>query len=166
MRTLFFILSALVLASCSTVKYYIVRHGEKAVAGAGMTSDVPLSPAGEQRAMALKDNLVTKKIGKVFSTNTIRTRSTVKPTADFFGLTTLIYGPVPDSAFISLLKTSKKNILIAGHSNTVDDIVNKLCGSVQIGGDLRDTQYDNLFVVTKKKDRYIFSGKKYGAVTE
>ena len=166
MRTVFFLLSALVLASCSTVNYYIVRHAEKATPGAGMSSDVPLSPAGEQRAIALKESLATKKIGQIFSTNTIRTRSTVKPAADFWGLTISIYGPVPDSAFISQLRSSKKNTLITGHSNTVDDIVNKLCGSVQITGDLRDTEYDNLFVVTKKRGKYIFSRKKYGVTTE
>ena len=101
-----------------------------------MSSDVPLTEKGKQRAEALKEILKDKKIAYVFSTNTIRTKSTAQPTADYFHLTTEIYGPRPDSAFISLLKSKKKNTLIVGHSNTVDDIVNMLCGEKKVAGDL------------------------------
>ena len=72
-----------------------------------------------------KEILKTKKIGYIFSTNTIRTRSTAEPVRAYFNLATEAYPPVPDSAFIARLKSLKKNTLIVGHSNTVDDIVNK-----------------------------------------
>lgn len=152
-------------ASCGHI-YYIVRHAEKAAPGANMTSDVPLSPEGEQRALDLKEVLKNKSITHIYSTNTIRTRSTAQPTADHFGLKTEIYGPKPDSAFITLLKTKTKNTLIVGHSNTVDDVVNMLCGRKEISGDLPETDYDNLYTVKKRGSRYIFRGLTYGKPTK
>ena len=159
---LFFSL-ALVLTSCSQT-FYIVRHAEKAVAGNAtmMSNDPPLTEAGRERAEALKDLLKTKKIGAVFSTNTLRTKSTAEPTRAYFHLVTETYSSVPDSSFISRIKSIKKNSLIVGHSNTVDDIVNKLCGSVKIPGDLPETEYDNLFIVKKKGRKMSFENKKYG----
>ena len=149
------------LTACSRT-FYIVRHAEKATQNANMSSDVELSDTGRERAEALMKVMVDKKIGYVFSTNTIRTKSTAKPSADHFGLATEIYGPGPDSVFIDLLKAKDKNTLIVGHSNTVDDIVNMLCGKNAVPGDLPDTEYDNLFIVEKLGNRYSFKRIKYG----
>jgi len=51
MGRIFIIVSALifVLSSCSH-SYYIVRHAEKATQEANMSSDVPLTEKGRQRA--------------------------------------------------------------------------------------------------------------------
>jgi phosphohistidine phosphatase SixA len=122
-----------------------------------MSSDVPLTAAGTQRAGALREILRHKKIGYVFSTNTIRTRSTAQPTADFFHLPIETYGPRPDSAFIALLWSKKKNTLVVGHSNTVDDLVNMLCGKKEVPGDLPDTEYNKLFIVKKKGKKLTFT---------
>ena len=73
-----FLVPVLVLTSC-TRTYYIVRHAEKVVVNGNssmMSNDPPLTEAGKERAEALKELLKTKKIGYIFSTNTIRTRST------------------------------------------------------------------------------------------
>jgi phosphohistidine phosphatase SixA len=161
----FFSLLFFFLASCGHT-YYIVRHAEKAAPGPNMTSDVPLSSEGEQRALELKDVLKNKRIVYIFSTNTIRTRSTAQPTADYFGLKTEIYGPKPDSVFIALLKARTKNTLIVGHSNTVDDVVNMLCKRKEVNGDLPETEYDNLFTVRKRGSRYIFRALTYGRPTQ
>ncbi|HYM93734.1 MAG TPA: phosphoglycerate mutase family protein [Chitinophagaceae bacterium] len=161
MKYIFLILTV-AFASCSHT-YYIVRHAEKAANSPNMMSnDVPLSDKGKQRAEALKDALEKKKIAFVFSTNFIRTTSTVQPTADYFRLITEVYGPTPDAAFISKLKSLKKNVLVVGHSNTVDDIVNMLCGKTYVPGDLKESDYDNLFIVKKKGKRCIFSDRHYG----
>jgi len=161
---LIFFSLALLLTSCSQT-FYIVRHAEKAAAGnntAMMSDNPPLTEAGKERAEALKNLLKPKKIGTVFSTNTLRTKSTAEPTRAYFNLVTETYLPVPDSSFIIRLKSLKKNSLIVGHSNTIDDIVNKLCGSTKIPGDLAETEYDNLFVVKKKGRKMSFEAKKFG----
>jgi broad specificity phosphatase PhoE len=127
-----------------------------------MSSDVPLTEAGEKRAQQIKELLKSKKIGEVYSTNTIRTKSTAQPTADYFGLPVNIYGPGPDSTFIQLIKSKKKNILIVGHSNTVDDIVNGLSGGKKVSDDLDDSEYNRLFVIKYRgkkgffEERFIF----------
>ena len=145
----------ILLASCSH-RYYIVRHAEKATQAANMSSDVPLSEKGKQRAKALKELLKNKKISYIFSTNTIRTRSTAQPLADQLGLKIETYGPVPDSSFINKLRALKKNALIVGHSNTVDDIVNMLCKRKEVAGDLPDSAYSKLFIVTIKGKKTSF----------
>lgn len=152
------------LTSCGHT-FYIVRHAEKEVTGSNgtmMSNDPPLSEAGKLRAEALKETLKGKKIGYIFSTNTIRTRSTAEPLRAWLNLTTETYQPLPDEAFIDRLLSLRKNVLLVGHSNTVDDIVNKLCGTVRLPADLPDTAYDNLFVIRKKGKRLFFENKKYG----
>ena len=144
----------LCLTACSHT-YYVVRHAEKATPSAGTTmaspNNPPLSPAGGQRAQALKETLKDVKIDSIFSTNTIRTTTTAEPLRSLKSLSITTYGPMPDSVFINRLKGIKKNVLVVGHSNTVDDIVNGLTGKKSVAGDLPDSEYDNLFVVTYKK---------------
>lgn len=161
------LLLAIVLAcvSCSSHKYFVVRHAERATQGPNMSSDVPLSEIGKERAEALKELLKNEKIEEIFSTNTNRTRSTAQPAADHFQKTIQLYGPIPDSAFIQLLKTKSKNVLIVGHSNTVDEIVNKLCGKTEVPGDLKESEYDNLFIITMKGKKATFEGRKFDVAT-
>lgn len=160
---LIFFLLILLVTAC-TRSFYIVRHAEKAVVegNAMMSNDPPLTPAGKERAEALKEIVKSKKIGHIFSTNTIRTRSTAEPSRAYFNLALEIYPSASDSVFIARLRSLKKNTLVVGHSNTVDDIVNQLCGSIKVSADLKETEYDNLFVVKKKGRKISFENKKYG----
>ncbi len=150
------VLSLIFIFSSCSHSYYIVRHAEKATQEVNMSSDVPLTDKGKERAEALKEELKNKKIAYIFSTNTIRTKSTAQPTADYFHVPIEIYGPRPDSAFIRLLISKKKNTLIVGHSNTVDDIVNMLTGKISVDADLSDNEYDNLFIVKVKGKKTFF----------
>lgn len=154
----------IIFISCKTTTYYVVRHTEKAENT--MTSDVPLSAQGEQRAQALKEMLKGKKIGTIYSTNYLRTRSTAKPLAESIGLTIQVYEPT-DSTFISRIinagdTDNEGNMLIVGHSNTVDDIVNKLMKNAVVPGDLPETQYGDLFIVKRKNGKYSFHQKRFG----
>jgi broad specificity phosphatase PhoE len=164
---IFVLLASFLLTACSHT-YYVVRHAEKANAGAGggtMSSpnNPPLTPEGDQRAQALRETLKDSKIEYIFSTNTTRTMNTAEPLRNARSLTTQQYGPMPDSAFIQKLKALKKNVLVVGHSNTVDDIVNGLTGQKTIPGDLQDSEYSNLFVVTYKGKKVKFERRTYGA---
>jgi broad specificity phosphatase PhoE len=75
-----------------------------------MSSDVPLSPKGKERAEALKNVLQDKKIQNIFSTNTIRTQTTAKPTSDATGVNIDTYDP-RDTAFVARLKTIRTEVL-------------------------------------------------------
>lgn len=163
----------LLLSSCSSVKYFIVRHAEKATPSDGTVmntpNDPPLSAAGRARAIELREELKAQHIMYIFSTNTTRTISTAQPLNELRGATHIeIYNSSKDSLdfFIQKLKAIKKgNSLIVGHSNTVDDIVNKLCGEKKIAGDLPDSEYDNIYIVTKKGKKMKFENKTYGTQT-
>jgi broad specificity phosphatase PhoE len=156
-------LVSVILFSCSHT-YYIVRHAEKAapVPGSMMGNDVPLSAKGEQRAEELKNILHGKKIGYIFSTNFNRTRSTAKPLSDATGIPVQLYGSDTLPGFISMLKTLKKNTLVVGHSNTIDDIANGLCNAVKVNGDFPDSAYGNLLVVRYRGKKIFFEHRYYG----
>ena len=67
------------------------------------------------------------------------------------------------NTFIQRIKAIKKgDILIVGHSNTIDDIANKIAGSTVVPGDLDESIYDNLFILKRKGDKYVFTNGKYG----
>lgn len=173
MRIIFFLFLTLGMAACSPVKYFIVRHAEKEIPAAGTTmitsGDPALSPAGKVRAIELREELKNENIRTIFSTNTVRTISTAQPLSNLIGIPVILYNSANDSLdfFIQRIKSIRQgNVLIVGHSNTVDDIVNKLCTFILIPADLKDSEYDNLFIVTKKGKKYEFSVKTYGTVTE
>lgn len=158
-----------VFASCGNA-IYIVRHAEKEPVPAGatqmMAGNPSLSEAGKIRSYALREELRHKNIRYIFSTNTTRTISTAQPLNEMLGKTKIeIYSSKKDSTdiFISQLKAIKKgNVLVVGHSNTIDDIANKLCGKTVVPGDLDEKEYSNLFVVKRKGGRYVFKRKSYG----
>lgn len=155
-RSLLIAVAAIFFFSCKTTTYYVVRHAERDNTVA--TADVPLSEAGKQHAEALKEQLKGKRIGTIYSTNYARTRATAQPLADALGVTVQIYDP-RDSTFISRIvntgnKDEEGNILIVGHSNTVDDIVNNLVGLRIVTGDLPDTQYGDLYIVRQRGKKF------------
>jgi len=144
----FYLLITLYLTSCSRT-YYIVRHAEKAAPDSTMNTDVSLSAPGIERAQALRDELKSKKLSVIYATNTVRARATAEPLSNYANIPITSYGPRPDSVFIKNLQSIEGNILVVGHSNTVDDIVNMLAGEKKIG-DLDDNAYNNLFVIKSR----------------
>jgi phosphohistidine phosphatase SixA len=123
------------------VKYYVVRHAEKETASAGTTmstpNDPPLSAAGRVRAIELKEALKDKGITYIFSTKHCSNYLNGTSVDELKGVTRIELYNTRDSLdqLIQKLKGIKKgNSLIVGHSNTVDDIVNKLCGEIKSTG--------------------------------
>ena len=126
-RIIFIVIAVLFSSCATTTSYYIVRHAEKDAGttmtpGTVKTNDVPLSEQGAKRAEALGRQLQGKKIKRIYSTNTIRTKSTAEPLSKLIGVPISVYNAV-DSGFLQLLQNSKENLLVVGHSNTVDDLV-------------------------------------------
>jgi broad specificity phosphatase PhoE len=161
----FLFLATIFFLSCKTTTYYIVRHAEKesstTMSANTMTSDVPLSEAGKQRAAALKTALQEENIKYIFSTNYVRTKSTAQPLADAINVPIEIYDP-KDPGFANKIKSLDGNALVVGHSNTVDDLVNELAGRKEIKDDLPDSEYGDLFIVKKKGNKLRFETKHFG----
>jgi broad specificity phosphatase PhoE len=143
---------------------YVVRHAEKITSSGNastmMDNDPPLSDAGKVRALVLKNELAGKHITHIYSTNTIRTRSTAEPLSQAIKINVELYNNI--DSLVTTIRSAKGNVLVVGHSNTVDDIVNKLCGQRKLATDLKDGEYDNLFVMKINGKKVHFENRKYG----
>jgi broad specificity phosphatase PhoE len=162
MRTLATLLAAAALTACApvvppapaipaadpgTTTVIVVRHAEKAAEPA---ADPPLTVAGVARAQALVDALHGVPIHAVISTDFARTRSTVAPVATRLGLTTQLVDASAREharhvASDVLARYRGETVLVAGHSNTVPDIVAAL--GAPRPASICDSEYDNLYVV-------------------
>jgi broad specificity phosphatase PhoE len=162
LRSILLLLSICLLLSCKTTTYIVVRHAEKET---GVTTNDPsLSAAGKQRAEALKERLNKTSIDHIYSTSYQRAKNTAQPVADAKHLTVEIYDP-RDKAFAeNLLKMKGGTILIVGHSNTVDDMVNRLAGEIKVPGDLPDSAYGDLFTIRKRARFLSFKKGQYDYV--
>lgn len=164
-RIAFIVVITVICSSCTTTKsYYIVRHAEK-VAGTTMvpgivkTSDVPLSEQGKKSAGVLGNQLQDKGIKYIFSTNTIRAKFTAEPLSKLTGVPIQTYNSA-DSIFVQQIKSLKGNVLVVGHSNTVDDLVNALMDK-KLLKDLPDAQYGDIFIVHKKARNKVYEVKRF-----
>jgi broad specificity phosphatase PhoE len=122
---------------------YIVRHAEKILEG----DDPGLSVAGTARSKKLAQILGQKEIQHIFSTNTIRTKTTAQPLADAVGLTIEIYDAKNHDDLVRELRERTGNILVVGHSNTVNHLANYFVGSGEKYPELQDIEYDFIFEV-------------------
>lgn len=168
MRHLFFLIYSFLLCSCGR-NFYIVRHAEKAEVTPALSrqdaANPELSEAGKKRAYQLRERLSKKSITKIFTTKYKRSISTIVPISERTGIPINFYSPAADSlaSFVHHLKNETTGgILIVGHSNTVDDLVNALCGTPILSGDIDENVYDNLFIVKKRGGKYKLVQKKYG----
>ncbi|GAB2771078.1 hypothetical protein GCM10027275_12250 [Rhabdobacter roseus] len=133
---------------CSTTTIYLVRHAEKAAAPA---ADPPLTEAGQQRARALADTLRGRGVGLIYSTNTLRTRSTAAPVADEVGVPIRPYSTDTLWEVAQLLKkVPQKTVLVVGHSNTLLPLLEQFPVKASLR-EIPDSDYDNLFVVTVRR---------------
>lgn len=115
----------------------IVRHGERA--------NDELTVDGEKRAETLARILEDSGVSAVFSTNTTRTRETVNNTVDQLGITIQYYTSPQDVTGLIKSENVGKVVLVAGHSNTVPQIIEGLgvSSAPSIGN-----EFNNLFIVT------------------
>jgi broad specificity phosphatase PhoE len=134
-----------ILCSCSTTRFYVVRHAEKT----SNDCNSPLAqPQGFNRAEALKDSLLSKNVDSIFVSTCLRTQQTAQPLATARSITMIQFEPTPGQTqnLINRLKKIRgKNVLIVGHTNTVPSIVLELSG-ISITP-IADTDFDNMYVV-------------------
>ncbi|KAA9339720.1 histidine phosphatase family protein [Hymenobacter busanensis] len=152
------LLLTLWLSGCSSTKpagsaastiVYLVRHGEKDTALD--PKDPPLTAAGAQRALALRDSLQRRPVTAIFSTDTKRTRATVQPLAEAKKLDVQTYDakPVGLAALAKQIRTLPrgKAVVVVGHSNTVLETIEAL-GAPRPVPSIADSEFNYLFEVT------------------
>ncbi len=141
----------------------LVRHAEKKIVPPE-NKDPDLSPEGVARAEELARMFGNSGIAAIYATQYKRTQQTVKPLADKLKLPV---AQVEAKATPELVKQLRERpagqlIFIAGHNNTVPDIIAELGGPrMPI---IPETEYDNLFVLIVNGDGSVRLVKmKYGS---
>jgi len=152
---------SLLLFSCSTQTFYVVRHAEKADG----SDDPGLSQAGIERGIALEKYLSGKKLDTVFTSNFKRTILTGLSVALPQSLPQVPLKQSPQGElnnFIARLKNIQgtKNLLVVGHTNTVPAIVLALCGQ-QIPA-IPETEYNNIYIITINGKERLLTRTTYG----
>jgi broad specificity phosphatase PhoE len=130
----------------------VARHAEKTADDQQL-----LTEAGRARAQRLAATLKDSGVAAIYSTDTERTRDTVKALADALKLKIELYdtgasmsGKVDARPFVAMLQKDHPNdvVLVVGHSNTIPNLLETLGCKEKIS--LGDNEYDNLFVVVPK----------------
>ncbi len=140
----------------------LVRHGEKEIV-APDNKDPDLSPAGIVRTRELQRMLGPAGVAAIYASHLKRTQQTVRPLAEKLGLTVTIVDVRETVELVRQIRTRNggQTILVAGHNNTVPEIIAALGGPHL--PDIPETEYDNLFVLTVQPDGTAkLLGLKYG----
>ena len=169
MKYLFFFLALMGLQKSANAqqepavnKIFIVRHAEKETG-----KDPLLTAAGNARAGDLMRALQNASIQKIYVSQFRRTQSTGDSLRLQLNIDTVHYAAdtVCDNLINAIIEHSDfgKTILIIGHSNTLPQIIRKLGVTEYPYGDISDNEFDNLFMITYKKEKAKLKRLKYGA---
>ncbi len=131
--------------------YILIRHAEKDTSIVGysmMNADPPLNKLGVKRAKKLIKFLRNYVIDSIYTTNFIRTKTTVEPISKKLGLPLNFYNYKALPQFANqLLNIQNKTVLIVGHSNSTPQLVNLLTKQ-QTYKSLDEAVYNKIFIVT------------------
>ncbi|RSK41152.1 SixA phosphatase family protein [Hymenobacter perfusus] len=147
---------------------YIVRHGEKELTPG--LADPPLTAAGQQRALALREALKNNgMLAGVFSTATARTKGTAQPLADNLKLPVQTYDARQLAALARRVRQEYRgrSVLVVGHSNTILETVEAF-GATRPVPTIGDNEYDYLLEVRIPRDstrQPTATARRYGAVS-
>lgn len=146
----------------AVTKIFIVRHGEKETG-----KDPALTPAGNKRAGDLFRALQNEGVQKIYVSQYKRTQQTADSLRIRLNIPTVQYmaDTICDNLVNTIMEHSDfgKTILIVAHSNTIPQIIRKFGVPDYPYGDIPDNEFDNLFVITYKKEKAKLRTIKYGA---
>jgi phosphohistidine phosphatase SixA len=120
----------------------IVRHAEKSAP----TGDIPLSPAGFERAEVLSRVLSDANISAIYTSEFIRTVQTAEPLAKRLHLVPKQIYEVGTLAKDILEHHAGQTVLVVHHSDTGPELIKAL--GADTTPQIADDEFDKLFVVT------------------
>jgi broad specificity phosphatase PhoE len=137
--------------SRSSITIILVRHAER-VDVPPENKDPDLSPAGMARAQELARVFGDAGIAAIYATQYKRTQQTVKPLADKLGLQITQVEAKKTAELVKQIKARNVGqvILIAGHNNSVPEIIAALGGPQLPVIPLE--QFDNVYILTVNSD--------------
>ena len=129
----------------------LVRHAEKAIVPPE-NKDPDLSPAGMARAEELARMFSDSGIAAIYATQYKRTQQTVKPLADKLRLPVSQVEAKKTADLVKQIRARNTGqvIFIAGHNNTVPEIIAAM-GGPQLPI-IPETEYDNLYILIVQSD--------------
>lgn len=160
MKNVLFLL-LLIVFSCKTTSqvksdivknktiFYFIRHAEKEKDG---TKNPNISVLGIKRANNYVQYFKDIKIDAIYSTNFKRTLNTVNPLVIDRNLEPITYNPFKINHQEFKDKHKNQTILIAGHSNTTPDFVNKIIGKV-VYNQMEEDNFSAIYKVTIIDDK-------------
>lgn len=133
-----------VVQAQATTTVILVRHAEK-VADA---EDPGLTALGAERAAALVEVLASAELDGVFASQFRRTQDTVAPLAQARGLEVRVVDARDPARLTDIILSEYYGgtVVVAGHSNTVPDLIRML--GVETDLALTEADYDGLFIVS------------------
>lgn len=143
------LLALALLAAPVRASVFIVRHAERADAKDDASL---LSRRGKKRARLLRSVLAGVPLKAVYATEYKRTQQTGEPAADSKGLKVTVTDSEKAVELAALLKAkpAEEDTLVVGHTDTIPDILKGL--GVEAEVKIPAGEYDNLFIVTPRKD--------------
>lgn len=154
--------SSFAQSETAVTKIFIVRHAEKESG-----NDPDLTAAGKIRAGDLMRTLQSEGVQKIYVSKTRRSQNTADSMRIQLHISAVQYDAdtLCEKLIAAIMENRDfgKTILIIGHSNTIPQIIRKLGVKDYPYGDLGDTEYDNLFVISYKKEKAILKTTKFGA---
>lgn len=130
--------------------YFLVRHAEK---DNNDTRDPDLSSAGRLRALRLAELLRDWPVDAMYSSDYKRTRQTLAPLAEARNKVIQTYWPNEQEDFARrLLRSGERNVVVAGHSNSIPRLVNLLAEDNRFT-DLPDDEYGTIFMIIRTEGR-------------
>ena len=139
-------------SATAPVVVYLVRHAEKDISDP-KNEDPGLTPAGMERAEALRAMLEGQEVDALYATKYIRTKNTLKPLADSRQLEVRQYEAHDfNNLKQQILQHHRgETVVVAGHSNTVLPIMEAL-GVKRPVAEISENKYDHVFKVTVAPD--------------
>jgi len=127
----------------------LVRHAELQAGAMAAPKNVPLSPAGKERAQRLAALLKDAGVGAIYVTDFTRTNETAQPLSQELDrpLTVISKGDQQDLAARLQKNHGGQVVLVVGHTDTLPDL---LKGLGHPGVKIEAQDYGNIFVVTPR----------------
>jgi 2,3-bisphosphoglycerate-dependent phosphoglycerate mutase len=124
----------------------LVRHCEKKLEADNPDPD--LTPEGIERAQELARMLSGAGVNAIYATQFKRTQQTAKPLSEATGVPITVAEAKDPSGIVKSILTNNRGqtIFVAGHNNTVPEIVSELSG--QSFPVIPESEYDNMYIVT------------------
>lgn len=130
----------------------LLRHAEKDISPSADKVNPDLTPEGKQRAQNLVKKIKKYKPTAIFSSDYIRTKSTVAPLAEKRKLTVQIYDPRKLNELADIIMEGKyKSVVVVGHNNTTPALANLLIKQEKYQP-LLETEYSKIWIIKIKKN--------------